>query len=109
MLKSQMRIWLVGLLAVTTCASLLANGSLTSVDSKDSEESPTAQPADMKQLLAGSLLAATDSTGGVENLKVRPGDVKWHSDFDSACKAAEKSGRPVMLFQMMGKLDERFT
>jgi hypothetical protein len=45
----------------------------------------------------------------VENPKVRPGDVKWHPDFDAACAAATKSGRPVLLFQMMGNLDEAFT
>jgi hypothetical protein len=42
------------------------------------------------------------------NAKVEPGKVKWHADFDTACKAAAKSGRPVLLFQMMGKLDDQF-
>jgi hypothetical protein len=42
------------------------------------------------------------------NPKVEPGKVKWHGDFDTACKAAAKSGRPVLLFQMMGKLDDQF-
>jgi hypothetical protein len=40
--------------------------------------------------------------------KVEPGKVKWHADFDTACKAAEKTGKPVFLFQMMGKLDDQF-
>jgi hypothetical protein len=42
------------------------------------------------------------------NPKVEPGKVKWHADFDTACKAAAKSGKAVMLFQMMGKLDDQF-
>ncbi len=42
------------------------------------------------------------------NPKVEPGKVKWHADFDTACKAAAKSGKPVLLFQMMGKLDDQF-
>jgi hypothetical protein len=42
------------------------------------------------------------------NPKVEPGAVKWHATLDDACKAAAKSGRPVLLFQMMGKLDEKF-
>jgi hypothetical protein len=42
------------------------------------------------------------------NPKVEPGRVKWHPDFDTACKAAAKSGKPVFLFQMMGKLDDQF-
>jgi hypothetical protein len=42
------------------------------------------------------------------NPKVEPGKVKWHADFDTACKASAKSGKPVLLFQMMGKLDDQF-
>jgi hypothetical protein len=49
---------------------------------------------------------AADST--FVNPKVEPGKVKWHADFTTACQAAEKSGKPVLLFQMMGRLDERF-
>jgi hypothetical protein len=81
MSNSPARTWLRRLVAVAACASVLAGGSLTAGDTTESDE----------------------------NSKVRPGDVKWHADFDSACKAAAKSGRPVLLFQMMGNLDERFT
>jgi hypothetical protein len=42
------------------------------------------------------------------NPKVEPGAVKWHATFDEACQASAKSGKPVLLFQMMGKLDEKF-
>jgi hypothetical protein len=45
---------------------------------------------------------------GFVNPKVEPGKVRWHTDFDAACKAAAKTGRPVLLFQMMGKLDDQF-
>jgi hypothetical protein len=43
-----------------------------------------------------------------ENPKVEPGKVKWHSDLAAACKAARVSGKPVLLFQMMGRLDQQF-
>jgi hypothetical protein len=43
-----------------------------------------------------------------DNPKVQPGLVKWHKDFTEACAAAKKSGKPVLLFQMMGKLDDQF-
>lgn len=46
--------------------------------------------------------------GAFVNPKVQPGKVGWHKDFDAACRAAKKTGKPVLLFQMMGKLDERF-
>jgi hypothetical protein len=42
------------------------------------------------------------------NPKVEPGAVNWHSTLDDACKASAKSGKPVLLFQMMGNLDEKF-
>ena len=42
------------------------------------------------------------------NPKVPPGKVVWHADLAAACAASRKSGRPVLLFQMMGKLDDKF-
>jgi len=48
--------------------------------------------------------AATDSA----NPKVEPGLVHWHATFEAACEAARKSGKPVFLFHMMGKLDDQF-
>ena len=42
------------------------------------------------------------------NPKVTPGKVNWHPSLDAACSAARKSGKPILLFQMMGKLDDKF-
>lgn len=42
------------------------------------------------------------------NPHVSPGKVRWHPSFAAACEAAKKSGRPVLLFHMMGRLDEQF-
>jgi hypothetical protein len=42
------------------------------------------------------------------NPKVEPGKVTWHADFATARAASAKSGKPVLLFQMMGKLDDQF-
>jgi hypothetical protein len=60
-------------------------------------------------LCPGFLLAraATPSEANT-NPKVQPGKVNWHPSFASARQAAEKSGKPVLLFQMMGKLDDQF-
>jgi hypothetical protein len=49
------------------------------------------------------------SSAKEENPRVAPGIVRWHDDFAAACKAAETSGKPVLLFQMLGQLDQRFT
>jgi hypothetical protein len=43
----------------------------------------------------------------VGNPRVRPGKVNWHPSFHAACEASH-SGKPVLLFQMLGKLDEQF-
>jgi hypothetical protein len=58
-----------------------------------------------KTLVRGSLAAKGDAFA---NPKVAPGQVRWHPSLDAACAAARKSGKPVLLFQMMGKLDEHF-
>jgi hypothetical protein len=60
-----------------------------------------------KDLLA-ALAEPKPVDGAFVNPKVAPGKVKWHADFAAACAAARKSNKPVLLFQMMGKLDEQF-
>jgi|SRR6516162_8296917 hypothetical protein len=52
--------------------------------------------------------SAPAKPGEFVNPKVEPGKVKWHATFAEACKASAQSGKPVMLFQMMGKLDDQF-
>ena len=58
------------------------------------------------------LIAARSSSNPAaarsDNPKVDPGKVRWHPDFATACKAAAVSGKPVLLFQMMGRLDQKF-
>jgi hypothetical protein len=43
-----------------------------------------------------------------DNPKVQPGLVSWHPTMAEACAAARRTGKPVLLFQLMGNLDERF-
>jgi hypothetical protein len=62
-----------------------------------------------KQILAARTIPAAAPAGpALANPKVQPGNVRWHKDFAAARAAAGKSGKPVLLFQMMGNLDERF-
>jgi hypothetical protein len=58
----------------------------------------------VKTILANNSAPAADST----NPTVPPGKVRWHATFGAACQAARKSGKPVLLFQMMGQLDQQF-
>jgi hypothetical protein len=63
----------------------------------------------VKQALAAfNQPADPPAADGFVNPKVEPGKVQWHADFAEACRASAKSGKPVLLFQMMGKLDEQF-
>lgn len=43
-----------------------------------------------------------------ENPRVAPGLVRWHADFGAAREASARSGKPVLLFQLLGRLDEEF-
>jgi hypothetical protein len=52
--------------------------------------------------------AVAASAPAPSNPKVEPGKVTWHATFADACQAAAKSNKPVLLFQMMGKLDDQF-
>jgi hypothetical protein len=60
--------------------------------------------------LAAGAAAAAPAAGGEAfvNPPVPPGKVHWHPDFATACRAAAQSGKPVLLFQMMGRLDQKF-
>ncbi len=42
------------------------------------------------------------------NRTVEPGKVQWHASFEAAQAAAKQSGKPVLLFHMMGALDKQF-
>jgi hypothetical protein len=55
-----------------------------------------------------ALAGASATRAGGTNPKVAPGKVRWHAHFAAARAAARASGKPVLLFQMMGKLDEQF-
>lgn len=62
--------------------------------------------------LAAGAVAAVGSAhalrGDQSNPPARPGRVRWHADFATACGMANRSGKPVFLFHMMGRLDEKF-
>ncbi len=57
---------------------------------------------------AKRMVANTAPAREVVNPKVPPGLVRWHENFQTACDAARKSGKPVLLFHMMGKLEDQF-
>ena len=42
-------------------------------------------------------------------ISVKPGLVTWHKDYATAKAASEESGKPILLFQLLGNLGEHFT
>jgi hypothetical protein len=52
--------------------------------------------------------AQAESVCSFKNRTVKPGLVHWHKNFDDACAASKSSGKPVILFQMLGHLDQEF-
>ncbi len=40
--------------------------------------------------------------------EVKPGIVNWHNDLDGALASSAKSKKPVLLFELLGNLDDRF-
>jgi hypothetical protein len=65
----------------------------------------------VKNLLVAATQAPANNSqaaAALENPKVAAGKVRWHHDFSAACTASQASGKPVILFQLMGNLDDRF-
>lgn len=62
-----------------------------------------------KKLIAETAPAPRPVASAADNPTVEPGKVKWHRSFEAARTAAANSGKPVLLFQMMGRLDQQFT
>ena len=68
-------------------------------------------------LAAGSVLTLASGTApqgdaapaaAPANPRVPAGRVRWHDDFAAAQAASQRSGKPVLLFHMMGRLDQKF-
>ena len=82
-------------------AALVTLPAMGDAPSKDVIERST------KEVLAART-GSTPAAVRFDNPKVAPGRVAWHPTFAAACAASRVSGKPVLLFQMMGNLDEQF-
>lgn len=85
----------VGGALVGTCTTGLLVGRETNA--------PAVQP-----VAAAETRPAVPATAPVPDAKAQPGKVHWHPTLDAARAAAAKSGKPVLLFHMMGRLDQTF-
>jgi hypothetical protein len=88
---------------------IVKTGVISSPQLVESGPGPAAGPtagSGKSEGIKGS--ARPDTPASFVNPKVEPGKVRWHKSFDEARAASAKSGKPVLLFQMMGKLDDEF-
>ena len=93
--------------ANTNTAQVVPQNVANAVKMRDFSKGTIELPTE--QLLVAQTVPAAASPGpAFVNPKVEPGKVRWHKDFETACRVSKKSGKPVLLFQMMGKLDDRF-
>jgi len=53
-------------------------------------------------------VAAPTSNVAAVSSKVEPGKVHWHASLAESIAAAEKTGKPVLHFQLLGDLDQEF-
>jgi len=86
---------------------LLAAGTLIAADTpvpvgKRVIEAPP------KAVVAATAAVPVPPAAAFDNPTVEAGKVKWHATLADAQAAAKKSGKPVLLFQMMGYLDKKF-
>jgi hypothetical protein len=74
----------------------------------DMTKSLRIEPAVKNLVATATAAAARPAPAKFVNPKVQPGKVRWHADYAAACRAAATSKKPVLLFQMMGRLDDHF-
>lgn len=104
MMARRNTLWVVTGFSFSALALATAGGAEKArVDLKDIRKMAIEAPT--KTVLAAASAPAGDK---FVNPKVAPGLVKWQPTFAAACEASRRSGKPVLLFQMMGKLDEQF-
>src|SRR5438128_2200681 len=108
MKRSRMFLFLTGLgLAAAALVALRATAGDQVKPRLDRSKGEVVEKPATALVAEKSAVVATRAGAG-ENPSVRPGNVTWHADFARARAASAKSGKPVLLFQMLGRLDQQF-
>ncbi len=110
-----------GVLSSASAAAILLSAIALSTSAQDSSTQPrmdmrkAAIELPIKRLisidskgLAVSVAKPPAKTADFKNPKVKPGLVNWRPNFVAACEESRRSGKPVLLFHMMGNLDDGF-
>jgi hypothetical protein len=93
-------------------SNAFTNGASGSSSLRNTSLERNALESDALGYSAFANTASTKNTSSnsvpIANKNVPPGLVTWRKDFATACSLSQRSGKPVLLFQMMGKLDDEF-
>lgn len=81
---------------------VLAASAAFAQDDPAAKGIPDRRKAVVEMPLKRSLVPPPEDRGALD-MKVR-----WHGSFAAATEAAAKSGKPVLLFQLLGRLDDAF-
>jgi hypothetical protein len=96
--------WIRPFIVGMTGLAAIAAGMRALADRVDSTP-PARLPSKMAADIA---LHPASPAANEHNPAVSPGLVRWHPSFSDAQAAAHRSGKPVLLFHMMGRLDRQF-
>ncbi len=95
---------------------LLVNSGVVGLSDQPSQTKPPVDipkrilQAPLKRLVQSAQAAdGTASPMAPKNSKIEAGKVNWHASFDAAKTATQQSRKPILLFQLLGRLDNRFT
>ncbi len=81
---------------------ILAASGVAGQDDPAAGGIPDRRKAGVEMPLKRSLVPPPEDHGAFD-MKVR-----WHDSFAAAVEAAKSSGKPVLLFQLLGRLDDAF-
>ncbi len=95
-----------GLVATTVLALVIATAAFAQDTKKRLAETTTETV--LEKTGAAPLPAPTTDAETATNPTVDPGAVRWHDDLTAARAASRESGKPVLLFQLLGRLDQEF-
>jgi hypothetical protein len=91
----------IAILLIVICATACPSQEQQRESNADRGKTLAERPM---EALVQTRATAAATIGGVEsNL------VKWHQDLATAEATSKRSSKPVLRFQLMGRLDERFT
>ena len=70
--------------------------------------SKAATQSGLERMIGGNEPPVMPASPLRENPPVSAGKVKWHANLQAAIATSQRSNKPIFLFQMLGKLEDKF-